>query len=322
MPQNPDQMRTEKQTESMARARQDAFMSRISPVDEIRLKLDAYEATIKPLDVSKRQELHELTVGVFWPHRADDLDFFLSLGQGYLALDEIGRPLGSAMYFNMGEDFAMFGMMITTPRLQALGAGQRLLRWIMRDCEGRDLRLSATRSGYRLYEMAGFTPVTTIWQQQGVVRPFNLPDAESSLAVREIEPEDLVRIQALDAEAYGANRDRLLNGLLEVSSGLVVERDGEVRGYALMRKFGKGVVIGPVVAEDDAMAMRLVAPLIQRCEGIFTRLDTPQQSVHFKAFLAAAGMGVYDTVTEMRIGPPRRAQEGALLYGLASHSLG
>lgn len=320
MTQASDPKITDVQAESQARRA--AFMARKSPLDDVRLKLDAYEATIESLDVSKRQELHELTVSVFWPHRADDLDLFLSLGQGYLALDEIGRPLGSAMYFNMGEDFAMFGMMVTMPRLQALGAGQRLLRRIMRDCDGRDLRLSATRSGYRLYETAGFIPVATIWQQQGIVRPFQVPDAVPGLAVREIEADDLQRIKALDCHAYGADRGRILDRLMGVSSGLVVEREGEVRGYAVMRKFGKGVVIGPVVAEDDAVAMHLVAPLIQRCEGIFVRLDTPQQSEHFKAFLAAAGMGVHDTVTEMRIGPSRRARTGALLYGLASHSLG
>jgi len=322
MTQTPAPNSIEAQIESKAQARRAAFMARMSPIDDIRLKLDAYEATIEPIDVNKRQKLHELTVSVFWPHRADDLDLFLSLGQGYLALDEIGRPLGSAMYFDMGGDFAMFGMMVTTPRLQALGAGQRLLRRIMRDCEGRDLRLSATRSGYRLYEMAGFTPVTTIWQQQGVVRSFHLPESLPGLVLREIEADDLAPIKALDAHAYGADRDRILNSLVQVSSGLVVERAGEVLGYALMRKFGKGVVIGPVVAEDDAMAMQLVAPLIQRCEGIFTRLDTPQQSEYFKAFLAAAGMGVHDTVTEMRIGPSRRSETGALTYGLASHSLG
>lgn len=322
MTQPPDSRSVDAQAEAKAQARCAAFMARMSPMDDVRLKLDTYEATIAPVDLSKRPELHELTVSVFWPHRADDLDFFLSLGQGYLALDAIGRPLGSAMYFNMGDDFAMFGMMVTTPRLQALGAGQRLLRRIMRDCSGRDLRLSATRSGYRLYEMAGFTPVATIWQQQGVVRSFHLPEAVPGLAVREIEAGDLMRIKALDRHAYGADRGRVLDGLLDVSSGLVVERAGEVHGYALMRKFGKGVVIGPVVAEDDAMAMHLVAPLIQRCQGMFARLDTPQQSEHFKAFLAAAGMGVHDTVTEMRIGPARRAQSGALLYGLASHSLG
>ncbi|WP_417721783.1 GNAT family N-acetyltransferase [Salipiger sp.] len=305
-----------------SQARYDAFMSRSAPEDDARLRLDAFEATIRPITADDRPLLHELTVGVFWPHRAHDLDLFLSLGAGYIALDEIGRPVGSTMYFPMGGDFAMFGMMVTTPRLQSHGAGRRLLRRIMRDCAGRDLRLSATRSGYRLYHSAGFEPVGTIWQQQGVARPIHLPEPVPGLGLRALEPGDLGALRALDAHAYGADRGKVLDAVLDLSTGVVVTRGDEVCGYALMRPFGKGMVIGPVVAGDDATAMQLVAPLIRECEGRFTRLDTPLQGEHFKAFLSAAGMGTYDTVTEMRIGPSRRSETGALLYGLAAHSMG
>ncbi len=302
-------------------ARYHAFMA-ATQEDDQPLRLDAFEARIKPVEEADRSLLHELTVSVFWPHRPHDIDLFISLGQGYLALDEIGRPLCSAMFFPMGEDFAMFGMMATTPRLQAQGAGRRLLRRIMQDCAGRDLRLSATSSGYRLYESAGFEPVATIWQQQGIARPISLPEAVPGLEWRALRQDDQDAIRRLDAHAYGATRTAVLDALFELATGAVVARGGEICGYALMRPFGKGVVIGPVVAEDDPMAMQLVAPLIQQCEGQFTRIDTPQQSQHFRAFLAAAGMGTFDTVTEMRIGPARRSTEGGLIYGLASHSLG
>ncbi|MCR8825874.1 GNAT family N-acetyltransferase [Pseudosulfitobacter koreensis] len=298
-------------------------MSRSTPADEERLLLDTYEATIRPITPADRPLLHELTVAVFWPHRSRDLDTFLALGQGYIALDEIGRPIGSAMYFLMGSDFAMCGMMVTTPRLQALGAGRRLLRRILKDCEGRDLRLSATKSGFSLYESAGFETVCTIWQQQGVVRPIHLPEPVPGLTLRAMQASDHAAVLALDSQAYGANRHEVLEVVTDLSKrGVVVERDGAVCGFAMMRPFGKGIVIGPVVAEGDQMAMQLCAPLLQHCEGCFVRLDTPQQSEHFKAFLSAAGLGVFDTVTEMRIGRFRRATEGPQIYGMAAHSLG
>ncbi|MFW2541220.1 GNAT family N-acetyltransferase [Primorskyibacter sp. 2E107] len=298
-------------------------MSRSTPEDEERLLLDTFEATIRRITPDDRPLLHELTVSVFWPHKARDLDTFLALGQGYIALDEIGRPIGSAMYFTMGTDFAMLGMMVTTPRLQALGAGRRLLRRILKDCEGRDLRLSATKSGFWLYESAGFETVATISQQQGMVRPIHLPEPAHGLTLRALQPSDHAAVQALDRHAYGAARTDVLDAMGRLSTGaVVVERAGAVCGFAMMRDFGKGAVIGPVVAEHDQMAMQLCAPLLQQCEGRFARLDTPQHSDHFKAFLNAAGLGVFDTVTEMRIGLSRRATDGALLYGLASHSLG
>lgn len=285
------------------------------------LRIDAYDTSAHPLSMAQRQLLHELTVGVLWPHRAHDLDLFLSLGQGYLATDEIGRPVGSAMYFPMGEDFAMLGMMVTVPRLQARGAGKWLLQRVLADCADRDLRLSATRSGYRLYAAAGFLPVGLIRQQQGIARAI-APVEAPGLRIRGLEPGDAAALRALDAAAYGAVRGRVLDALLPLSTGMVALRDGVVRGFALQRDFGKGVVIGPVVAEDDAMAMALTAPLIGANAGIFTRVDTPVDSEGFVAFLEKAGLAAFDTVTEMRIGPHRRATDGAVTYALASHSLG
>ncbi len=298
------------------------FMAKSTPEDEERFRIDAYDATIREITPDDRALLHELTLSVFWRHRARDLDEFIALGKGYIALDEIGRPLGSAMYFPVGSDFAMCGMMVTTPRLQALGAGRRLLRRILRDCEGRDLRLSATKSGYWLYDSAGFIPVSTIWQQEGVARPLRVPDPVPGLTVRPLDPSDRDAIHALDTQSYGAHRVEILDRMLELSEGIVADRDGEVSGFALMRPFGRGWVIGPIVAEDDQMAMHLCTPLVQRREGQYLRVDTPRQDEQFKAFLSAAGLGVVDTVTEMRIGPVRRSTEGAMLYGLAAHSLG
>lgn len=286
------------------------------------MRVDNFDATARPITAGDRPALHELTVSVFWPHRADDLDLFIALGEGYLAIDEIGRPMGSAMSFKLADDFAMLGMMVTAPRLQELGTGRWLLSKIMEDCAGRDLRLSATRVAYRLYESAGFLPVGRIWQHQGIARPIHAPQAVPGLSVRPLAPADHAAIAALDAHAYGAVRARVLEKLLEVSQGVVAEREGAVVGYALCRNFGRGKVVGPVVAEYERMAMHLVAPFVQANAGSFLRLDTPIENEHFAAFLAASGMGLYDTVTEMRIGPQRRAVAGPQSWGLAAQSFG
>ncbi|GHG96036.1 N-acetyltransferase [Pseudodonghicola xiamenensis] len=286
------------------------------------LILDNYRATAHKITTADRHLLHELTISVFWPHRDRDLDLFISLGQGYVAVDEIGRAMGSAMYFPMGDDFAMFGMMVTAPRLQMQGAGRWLLNRIMSDCAGRDLRLSATRAAYWLYEGAGFVPVNTIWQHQGKARRIHSPEPVAGVDVRPMTGADIPAILALDLLALGADRSDTLKVLIGLSEGLVAVRGDQVLGYALKRPFGRGKVIGPVIVDDERVAMQLIAPFIQADVGNFLRVDTPVQSDHFAAFLAAAGLGAYDTVTEMRIGPQRRATEGPRVFGMASHSLG
>lgn len=287
-----------------------------------RLQVDRFGAVAHRLSPEDRALLHELTVGVHWPHRTHDLDVLISLGEGYLASDEIGRAMGSAMCFKGDDDFAMLGMMVTAPRLQTLGTGRWLLKRIMGDCDGRDMRLSATRSGYRLYESAGFKPFRTIRQQQGTARAIEAPSAVPGISLRPLEPSDKTAIRALDAHAYGATRSRILDEMLRLSQGLVAENGGEIRGFALTRPFGRGMVIGPLMAEDENMAMMLAAPLIQREEGKFVRLDTPVESDRFTGFLTDAGMSLYDTATEMYLGRQRRPQDGVQLFGLAAHSLG
>jgi len=286
------------------------------------LQIDNYRAQIVPISIEARALLHELTISVFWPHRVRDLEFLIAQGDGYIALDEIGRPLGSAMHFPMGADFALLGMMVTPPRLQAQGGGRWLLRRIMRDCEGRDLRLNATRSGYRLYKNAGFTDVATVCQHQGYVSSVPQLDPVPGLELTEINAGDVAAIADMDMQAFGADRRTVIEALTASSTGQIAMRNGRPCGFVLMRRFGKGHVIGPLVAESEHMAMQLAAPLLRQMQGEFLRLDTPCGGADLTGLLTAAGMPRFDTVTEMRIGPQRRATEGLVTFGLAAHSLG
>ncbi|GAA4226896.1 GNAT superfamily N-acetyltransferase [Sagittula marina] len=285
-------------------------------------RFDAYEAQVEPIKSSDLGRLHELTISVFWPHRDSDLDMLMKLGHGYIAVDEIGRPLGSAMHFPMGDDFAVLGMMVTPPRLQAQGGGRFLLKRIMADCEGRDLRLNATRSGYRLYQSVGFQHVKTVFQHQGIVSAPPAVDSIDGIELSPITMDDRPAVKMMDQIAFGADRPAVIDALLDISTGVVASRAGKPCGIALMRRFGKGYVIGPLIAESETLAVQMVADLLRQVPGHFVRLDTPCDGPLLTGFLTASGMTRHDQVTEMRIGGHMRPEEGLVMYGLAAHSLG
>jgi GNAT superfamily N-acetyltransferase len=163
--------------------------------------LETYETRARPLTPHDVAALHELAVSVAWPHRARDVAFLIAVGKGFVACDEIGRAVGSAMYFPMGDDYATIGLMTTTPRLQFQGAGRWLLRKVMERCAGRDLRLNATRQAYRLYESAGFRPVRTIHLHQGIARHLAIPPIPQGAALREAGPEDFEVIAAVTGQS-------------------------------------------------------------------------------------------------------------------------
>ena len=286
------------------------------------LKLDAFQGYMQRMLPEHLRLLQELTVSVFWPHRTADLDMLLALGEGHLVVDAIGRPLGSAMQFPMGADFATVGLMATTPRLQSLGAGRKLLTRVLEDCKGRDLRLSATRSGLRLYQGAGFKSAATIRQHQGAAKKADAPAPDIGVEVRAFAGEDLQALSNLDRQAFGADREAALRALMGVSECRVAVRGGTLCGYAMCRPFGRGRTIGPVIADKEATAVQLVAPFIAALRGTFVRVDTPADEGLFTDFLSASGLGLFDGLTEMFMGTDRRASDGAVVFGLAAHSLG
>ena len=93
-------------------------------------------------------------------------------------------------------------------------------------------------------------------------------------------------------------------------------------GFALCRPFGRGHVVGPVVAEREADAVALVAPHVAARAGRFLRLDTREEEGPLRSYLTAAGMLFYDTVTSMAAGRERPATGPGRTFALASQALG
>nr|WP_238314092.1 GNAT family N-acetyltransferase [Methylobacterium crusticola] len=271
--------------------------------------------------------LHALSVGVRWPHRAEDWRMLIAAGRGIAARDEIGRLIGTAMWFPYSEAFATVGMVITSPRLQAQGAGRWLMEQALAALGGRALGLNATRAARRLYRSLGFADEATVYQCQGTaVRPEAAPPPPGTV-LRAAEPADLDALVRLDAQAFGTPRSVLLPRLLAVSSGTVLLRAGRVEAFALCRPFGRGHVIGPLVAVCDADAVAVARPHVAARAGCFLRLDTRQRTGAFRAFVLGSGMPVHDTVTTMSRGRPWPVRGGAsggmpATYALTSQALG
>ncbi len=281
-------------------------------------QLDSYELVARPMVMADVPSLHALSIGVQWPHRPEDWEMLIRFGHGLVAEDAIGRLVGSAMWWPMEPDFARIGMVITTPRLQEQGAARWLMQQIMRHIGARDMALTATREALRLYLSLGFKSGATVFQLQGNVTkaPAVVPGARPMTAAHE------AAVRALDAAALGAKRREVLDALLAVSTGTVVERDGKVVGFALCRRFGRGHVVGPVVAASERDALALVSPHVVAHAGQFLRLDTREAEGPVRDYLEACGLSLFDTGTSMTLGRERPPKGPAGIYGLASHSLG
>lgn len=265
------------------------------------LQVESFEFTLEDIHAVSIDHLHSLSVAVGWPHRVEDWQFILQEGQGVAAVDAIGRVLGSAMWFPMGAQFATIGMVITSPRLQTQGTGRWLMDHAQANLAGYRLGLNSTHAAKRLYRSIGFMPEATVYQCQGEARVSDQFLSAPNGALRTLTAEDLPALTALDAAAYGANRGPWLEKLLAVSKGVALVRDNAIIAFSLCRPFGRGHVIGPVVASCDGDAIAVTAPHVSAHQGRFLRLDTREKEGAFTDFLKASGLDLFDTVTTMSL---------------------
>lgn len=273
-----------------------------------RLHLDTFELTLRDIKDVGPEQLHALSVAVGWPHRQGDWQVLLELGEGVAAVDEIGRVVGTVMWLRYAPDFVMVCMLITLPRLQEQGAG----RWLMERTHelNKDavFGLTATREAKRLYRSLGYGYEQKILRCQGEVAPdapvpgTSIPPLRVEGTVRAITPDDHDSLLRLDRIAIGHDRSAIFRALLPVSRGYALIRNGEIAAFALCRPFGRGHVIGPVVAatEDDAIAVS--RPHVEAHAGKFLRADTPASNTAFTNFLVSNGMQIHDSATSMGLG--------------------
>lgn len=292
------------------------------------MEVDAFRMHLRDVCEVELAQLHALSIGVGWPHRPQDWELLRALGHGIAAVDDIGRVTASAMWFPQGEHFATIGMVITSPRLQALGTGQWLMDRVIADSGDRPYLLNATRTARRLYLSMDFKRERALAQCQGEVRRIDsLPPVPKGAELRPLTPEDLAEAAALDAQAYGVERPALLARLWSLSEGYGVYRGGRLAAFALCRPFGRGHVMGPVVAAQDVDAIAAIAPHVDAYAGTFLRIDTHLDAGPFTDFIGACGLSVFDTVLTMSRGarfrdPNRRANGEPATYGVVSQAFG
>lgn len=280
---------------------------------------DTPPPTLRPMTEQDLPALHALTVEVGWAHRPEDWRLVYEVGDGVVACDGAGRVIGSAMWWPFGPDFGTIGMIIVSPRLQAKGTGRRLMRWLFDRAGDRTLQLNATPAGLRLYRSEGFREIGRIHQHQGLVQP--VPAAAAPGRVRPLAAEDWPQVRALDREAFDADRSAALDALAARSVGYAYETDGELVGFSLCRPFGRGHVVGPIVAPDEAAAIALLQPHLEEHAGRFLRVDTPDDGA-FADRLAAAGLARVDTVVTMLRGDRPARQRAVRTFGLINQALG
>jgi ribosomal protein S18 acetylase RimI-like enzyme len=281
----------------------------------------------RPMTSADIATAQTMSLAVSWPHRREDWQFALDAGTGFVAeLD--GAVIGTALCWKHGDERASLGLVIVSDAYQGRGIGRKLMELLIEEAGSRVTFLHATPDGKPLYEKLGFNVCAMLKQHQGRVTeatPVALPDG---VHLRNAQPEDLATLNALATRATGLERKAMLAALFKVGSTVVLEQHGSIIGFSVLRLFGRGHVIGPVIAfasPDDLYAKALIGHWLAGRENEFIRVDVPDGS-SLNDWLAAQGLACVDHTVKMVRNAPADAHRGppdadVRWYGLITQAM-
>jgi len=275
---------------------------------------------LRPLLAADLEAAHALSLRVHWPHRLADWQHSYQFGSG-LAAERDGELIGTALTWRWGAEHATIGLVIVDPRCQGRRVGYRLMEALLADLPGRSVLLHATPDGRGLYERLGFVRTGEVRQHQGIALPAPLVALEAGRRLRPIDQSDTAVLATLDAQARGMPRTALITDLLGHSDTVVLDHDGQARGFAMSRRFGRGLVLGPVVAPDADGAKALIAHLVGLNVGKFVRIDVDFAS-GLTEWLETLGLLRVDAPTVMVRGKVPSMTAGVQGFALVNQALG
>ena len=250
-----------------------------------------------------------------WPHRPEDWEMARALSEGVVAI-EGDRVVGTVLVTPYKRDCATINMVIVDEAMRGRGLGRKLMQAAIELAGDRPLRLVATADGLPLYEKLGFRQTGRILQHQGIAAECAPPTATSAAATT-----DFSAITELDRQAFGADRADLIAYLAKVGELAVLRRDGRVTGFAVLRSFGRGEVVGPVIAGNVEDAKALVTHFVARRPGVFLRVDTTA-AAGLSGWLAEQGFAHVGGGIAMMKPSISAADSLATIFALANQALG
>lgn len=262
---------------------------------------------------------HALSVQLKWPHREADWAMVQRTSEGFVA-EHDGQLVGVAFACHQGA-YSSIGLVIVSDQHQSKGIGRRLMNLCLDAAAPRTPILNATESGAPLYVSMGFVEYARIQQHQGVPQ---LPPifATAGAVGREVTQDEYPQVIELANAGSGLDRTAVLNDLLPMAECVVgIEVDGQLKGCALLRRFGRGHLIGPVVAQNLEQAQQMITHLLDLIPGAFVRFDI-LADCGLVEWLEGLGLPCVDRAPRMVLGEPPRSRDGIAQFAMVTQAIG
>jgi Acetyltransferase (GNAT) domain/Acetyltransferase (GNAT) family len=203
-----------------------------------------------------------------WNQTPDDWSIFVRHGTVFGLLAD-GAPVASGAILPYPDDFAWISMVLVTASRRRARIGTRVLETCCAEIARRSLvaMLDATPAGERVYRPLGFEPMFGLTRWQGQGSGGGGGPAKLRAGIRPMTKDDMSAVVALDAAAFGAQRQFLLASFLRREPHLAFVAGEDVKGFVLARPGRLATHVGPVIAADEASASTLLSAALDSVSG-------------------------------------------------------
>lgn len=259
-----------------------------------------------------------------WNQVAADWRLMLETGSGFGIAEASGRYVASALTYPVRPGLRWISMVLTAKDSRRRGFGTRLLRRCVDAAmaEGGSAGLDATELGRPLYATMGFRELYRLsrWHLDGPGAPVEAPPG---LTIRPASVADAGPIAAFDAVRSAMQRPALLAHLLRRMPAIahVAESDAGIRGFVLGRDGRFATQIGPIVADDERVALALLRRAAHAVRPPFL-IDVPDRHDAPRRWLEAAGASAPRGFWRMVLGEAGGLADTGRLFAIAGPELG
>lgn len=226
-----------------------------------------------------------------WNPGRHDLEAFLAADpEGFLIGCLDGEPIASISVVKYGEHFGFLGLYIVRPTFRGQGHGIALWRAGMARMQGRTVGLDGVVAQQANYARSGFVLAYSHFRHEGRGRGQPVADAR----LQPLIGLDAAELNAYDRQLFPEERAAFLAAWIrqpETTALGNVDQDGRLSGYGVVRASRDGWRIGPLFADDPAIARRLLDGLLGSVPAdapVF--LDVPMVNAEAVAMVQALGM--------------------------------
>ncbi|MDA1534281.1 GNAT family N-acetyltransferase [Bacillus cereus group sp. TH254-2LC] len=282
------------------------------------------EMRVERLKKENIEDIVALSSYIGWDYNRAEVETIFNSGIVYGVWNEGGKLIASAAIILYGEAFASIGMVIVHPDYKGRGIGKAITSSCMNSVSARTpIMLIATEEGKPLYEKLGFRSVSYV--SKYICNSYNADDhcVGNENYMMNYEVGDLEKIIKIDGYAFGTNRKEFLKKRIMQSEQCIVVKDKEqsVLGYGLSIQTPENKIIGPIVAKNDEMAMRIVHDLARGHHGKL-RIDVSEGKKDFMKELQIIGFQKVNTPPIMMKNSGQLLKRNNELYSIAAQIFG